>query len=142
MVAFRTSGGAGTEHSDQRIAEVAVRPARRVGSPVHRHELYFATGETVTFGATAAAGVVRQVVRISRRNSGSCASAATVTVTVGTPGGSPVQRSSYVGTPTVTSVSPNTGSTAGGTAVTITGTNFASGATVGLAPRRQRAWWW
>src|SRR5208282_5360427 len=32
--------------------------------------------------------------------------------------------------PTVTSVSPNSGSTAGGTAVTITGTNFASGATV------------
>ena len=32
--------------------------------------------------------------------------------------------------PTVTSVSPNNGSTAGGTAVTITGTNFAAGATV------------
>ena len=32
--------------------------------------------------------------------------------------------------PTVTSVSPNTGSAAGGTAVTITGTNFAAGATV------------
>jgi hypothetical protein len=32
--------------------------------------------------------------------------------------------------PTVSSVSPNEGSTAGGTAVTITGTNFASGATV------------
>jgi Domain of unknown function (DUF1929)/IPT/TIG domain len=32
--------------------------------------------------------------------------------------------------PTVTSVSPNSGSTAGGTGVTITGTNFVSGATV------------
>ena len=32
--------------------------------------------------------------------------------------------------PTVTSVLPNSGSTAGGTAVTITGTNFASGATI------------
>ena len=32
--------------------------------------------------------------------------------------------------PTVSSVSPNSGSTAGGTAVTITGTNFAAGATV------------
>ena len=32
--------------------------------------------------------------------------------------------------PTVTSVSPNSGTTAGGTAVTITGTNFAAGATV------------
>ena len=36
----------------------------------------------------------------------------------------------YVVPPTVSSVSPNSGSTAGGTAVTITGTNFASGATV------------
>jgi hypothetical protein len=36
----------------------------------------------------------------------------------------------YVVTPTVSSISPNSGSTAGGTAVTITGTNFASGATV------------
>ena len=31
--------------------------------------------------------------------------------------------------PTVSSVTPNSGSTAGGTAVTITGTNFAAGAT-------------
>ena len=36
----------------------------------------------------------------------------------------------YVVPPTVTSVSPNNGSTSGGTAVTITGTNFVSGATV------------
>ena len=36
----------------------------------------------------------------------------------------------YVAPPTVTSVSPNNGPAAGGTAVTITGTNFASGATV------------
>ncbi len=36
----------------------------------------------------------------------------------------------YIGQPTVTSVSPNNGPVAGGTAVTITGTNFAAGATV------------
>ena len=36
----------------------------------------------------------------------------------------------YVVPPTVTSVSPNNGPAAGGTAVTITGTNFATGATV------------
>ena len=36
----------------------------------------------------------------------------------------------YIGQPTVSSVSPNNGPTAGGTAVTITGTNFATGATV------------
>jgi LPXTG-motif cell wall-anchored protein len=37
---------------------------------------------------------------------------------------------SYAMAPTVTSVSPTSGSTAGGTAITITGTNFVSGATV------------
>src|SRR6202012_5738577 len=36
----------------------------------------------------------------------------------------------YVAAPTVTSVSPNNGPVAGGAAVTITGTNFAAGATV------------
>ena len=36
----------------------------------------------------------------------------------------------YVAVPTVSGVSPNTGSTAGGTSVTITGTGFISGATV------------
>jgi hypothetical protein len=36
------------------------------------------------------------------------------------------------GAPTVTSISPNTGSTAGGTSVTITGTNFVVGATVSI----------
>ena len=35
----------------------------------------------------------------------------------------------------MTSVSPNSGSTAGGTAVTITGTNFAAGATVTFGSR-------
>ena len=38
--------------------------------------------------------------------------------------------SSYVVPPTVTNVGPNNGSTVGGTAVTIMGTNFATGATV------------
>ena len=38
--------------------------------------------------------------------------------------------------PTVTSVSPNSGSAAGGTAVTITGTNFVSGATVAFGGHR------
>ena len=40
--------------------------------------------------------------------------------------------------PMVSSVSPNSGSTAGGTAVTITGTNFASGATVTFGGKAAR----
>ena len=54
----------------------------------------------------------------------------TVTVTVSGQSGSLTSGFTYVVTPTVSSVSPNNGPTAGGTAVTITGTNFAAGATV------------
>ena len=55
----------------------------------------------------------------------------TVTVTSsGGQSGSLTNGFTYVAPPTVSSVSPNSGSTAGGTAVTITGTNFAAGATV------------
>ena len=56
-----------------------------------------------------------------------------VTVTVTNPGalsGSLANGYTYVVVPTVTSVSPNNGPAAGSTAVTITGTNFAAGATV------------
>src|SRR5271165_2308281 len=40
----------------------------------------------------------------------------------------------YVAVPTVSGVSPNSGPTAGGTSVTITGTGFISGATVAFGP--------
>jgi len=58
------------------------------------------------------------------------AGTATVMVTVNGQSGSLTSGFTYIVPPTVTSVSPNSGSTAGGTAVTITGTNFAAGATV------------
>ena len=58
------------------------------------------------------------------------AGAATVTVTTNGQSGSLPNGFTYTAVPTVTGVSPNNGSTAGGTAVTITGTNFASGATL------------
>jgi hypothetical protein len=51
-------------------------------------------------------------------------------VTVNGQAGSLVNGFTYNAPPTVTSVSPNNGPVAGGTAVTITGTNFAAGATV------------
>jgi len=56
----------------------------------------------------------------------------TVTVTVGGQSGSLTNGFTYVAAPTVSSVAPTSGSTAGGTAVTISGTNFAAGATVTL----------
>ncbi len=62
-------------------------------------------------------------------------SAGTVNVTVTTTGGTSATSSADQFTykavaPTVTAISPTSGPTTGGTSVTITGTNFASGATV------------
>jgi hypothetical protein len=58
----------------------------------------------------------------------------TVDVTVNTQGGTspitPADRFTYVEPPTVTKVEPSFGSGAGGTSVTITGTNFTEGSTV------------
>ena len=85
----------------------------------------------MTFGGTAATNVV--VVNSTYHHchdSGGKRGAATVTVTVSGQSGSLTNGFTYIVAPTVSSVSPNSGSTAGGTAVTITGTNFAAGATV------------
>ncbi|HEV2397944.1 MAG TPA: IPT/TIG domain-containing protein [Candidatus Sulfotelmatobacter sp.] len=91
----------------------------------------FATGATVTFGGTAATGVtVVNSTTITATTPAGTAGAVTVAVTVNGQTGSLTNGYSYVAPPTVTSVSPSSGSTAGGTAVTITGTNFATGATV------------
>ena len=91
----------------------------------------FATGATVTFGGVAATNVVVvSSTSITATTPAGTAGAATVTVTVSGQSGSLASGFTYIGTPTVTSVSPNNGPTAGGTSVTITGTNFATGATV------------
>ena len=58
------------------------------------------------------------------------AGAVTVTVTVNGQSGSLTNGFTYVVPPTVIGVSPSSGTTAGGTAVTISGANFAAGATV------------
>ena len=94
----------------------------------------FATGATVTFGSNAATNViVASSTQITTTTPAGSAGPVTVTVTnPGLPGGSLANGFTYVVIPTVGSVTPNTGTTAGGTAVTITGTNFAAGATVTL----------
>jgi len=92
----------------------------------------FVTGATVTFGAVAATSVV-VVSSTTITATTPAGSAGAVTVTVTNPAaqsGSLANGYTYVVKPTVSSVSPNNGPTAGGTAVTITGTNFAAGATV------------
>ncbi len=91
----------------------------------------FAAGATVTFGSTAATNVVVvNSTTITATVPAGSAGAVTVTVTVNGLSGSLTNGFTYVVPPTVSSGSPSTGSTAGGTAVTITGTNFVSGATV------------
>src|ERR1039458_10202848 len=92
----------------------------------------FAVGATVTFGSASATNVV--VVSGTQITATTPAgSAGAVMVTVSNPGGQSGALAgafTYIAPPTVTSVSPNTGPVAGGTAVTLTGTNFAAGATV------------
>ena len=91
----------------------------------------FAAGAMVTFGGAAATNVaVRNSTTITATTPGGSAGAVTVTVTVSGQSGNLTSGFTYVVAPTVSSVSPNSGSTVGGTAVTITGTNFAVGATV------------
>ena len=86
----------------------------------------------VQFGATSAASFTlnnnNQITATSPAGSGTV----DVTVTVGylTSTTSAADRFTYGTAPAVTSVSPDTGSTAGGTNVTITGTSFIAGATV------------
>ncbi len=91
----------------------------------------FAAGATVTFGGAAASNVVViSATQISATTPAGSAGAVTVTVTVNGQSGSLANGFTYVVPPTVTSVSPNSGTTAGGTAVTIAGANFVTGATV------------
>ena len=91
----------------------------------------FATGATVTIGGTAATNVVVvSGTQVTATTPAGSAGAATVTVTVNGQSGGLTNGFTYVVPPTVSSVAPNSGTTAGGTAVTITGTNFATGATV------------
>jgi hypothetical protein len=93
----------------------------------------FAAGATVTFGSAAATNVVVvSGTQITATTPAGSAGAVTVTVTVNGQSGSLANGFSYILPPTVSSVSPNSGSTLGGTAVTIAGTNFATGATVTL----------
>ena len=93
----------------------------------------FATGATVTFGGTAATSVV-VVSSTSITATTPAGSAGAVTVTVTNPGGQSGSSGGrlylYCSADGEQCQSPNSGPTAGGTAVTITGTNFAAGATV------------
>ena len=95
----------------------------------------FAAGATVTIGGVAATNVkFVSSTGIQATTGARAAGTADVTVTVsGRPGTLP-SAFTYVALPppTITSISPSSGSTTGGTTVTVTGSNFASGATVSI----------
>ena len=93
----------------------------------------FAAGATVTFGGTAATNVVvvNSTTITATTPAGSCGRGDGDGDQSNGQSGSLANGFTYVvAADGEQCVSPNSGSTAGGTAVTITGTNFAAGATV------------
>jgi len=129
MVAFRTPSGGPPPPTVSSVSPNSGSTSG--GTAVTITGTNFATGATVTFGGTAATNVaVVSGTQITATTPAGSAGAVTVTVTVSGQSGSLANGFSYIVPPTVSSVTPNTGSTAGGTSVTITGTNFATGATV------------
>jgi hypothetical protein len=95
----------------------------------------FLSGATVKLGGTSATNVtVVSATSITATAPAHAAGAVSVVIT-NTDGQSGTLNNGYTYTnpaPTVTSISPTSGTTAGGTAVTITGTGFLSGAAVTL----------
>jgi hypothetical protein len=92
----------------------------------------FVNGATVTFGGTAATNVtVVGATTITATTPAHAAGAVNVVVTnPDNQSGTLSNGFTFVAAPTVTSVNPASGFTAGGTSVTITGAGFVSGATV------------
>ena len=95
----------------------------------------FTSGATVTFGGTSAPATVVGSTTINTVAPSHASGAVNVVVT--NPGGqSATLTNGYTyaaaPAPTVSSITPNSGTTAGGTSVTINGSNYTSGATVSI----------
>ncbi|WP_428152141.1 putative Ig domain-containing protein [Brevundimonas sp.] len=90
------------------------------------------TGATaVAFGANPATGVtINSATQITATAPSGSAGAVSVSVTTAGGTGNLTNGYTYVAAPTITAVSPASGSAAGGTAVTITGTNLTGAAAV------------
>jgi RHS repeat-associated protein len=107
------------------------------GTPVTITGTNFPAGATVSLGGVAATGVtVTPPNSITATTGAHAAGAVNVVVTnPDTQSGTLTNGFTYVTpapAPTVSSINPTAGTTAGGTPVTITGTNFQAGATVSL----------
>jgi len=93
----------------------------------------FLSGATVKFGGTSATNVtIESATSIQATAPAHAAGKVDVVVTnTDNQSGTLAQSFTYAAPgPTISSINPNTGSTSGGTPVTITGTNFQTGATV------------
>ena len=107
------------------------------GAPVTIAGTNFLAGATVSLGGSAATGVT-VVSSTSITGTTAVHAAGVVNVVVSNPdaqNGTLNNGYTYIGTnpaPTVTSITPNSGTTGGGTTMTITGTGFLSGAIVSL----------
>lgn len=103
------------------------------GTTVQIDGANFQNNATVKFGANSASGVtfISSTRLVAVTPAGAAVGPVTVTVTnPDSQSGSFTGFSYAAAGPSITSITPNTGSTAGGTAITISGSNFKSGATV------------
>jgi hypothetical protein len=137
MATFR-GGGQGSGGGNPAPTVTSISPSSGTisgGTPVTITGTGFLAGVTVTLGGTPATGVtVVSSTSITATTAAHTAGAVNVVVT-NTDSQSGTLSGGYTygnPAPTVTAISPNSGSANGGTAVTITGTGFQSGATVSL----------
>ncbi len=122
-------GGAGASHTVASISPSSGTIAG--GTNVTISGSGFTAGATVSIGGTAATNVtVTSGTTITCTTPAGSAGARDVSVTESSQTVTLSNAFTYVApAPTVASISPSTGTTAGGTSVTITGTNFVNGAT-------------
>ena len=137
---FGPGGGSLANSSDQftfvsPVTVTGLSPSQGLavgGTSVNITGTYFSAGATVLFGNMAATNVV--VNSSTSITATAPAGSGEVNVTVTTSQGTSATNSSdlytYEVAPTVTGLSPASGTVAGGTSVTISGTGFASGMTV------------
>ena len=128
-----TNAGAFTYISTPTIASLSQGSGPNTGgTPITITGTQFASGATVTVGGAAAANVVVvSATSITATTPAGTTGTANVVVTnADTGAATDAGAFTYISTPTIASLSQGSGPNTGGTSITITGTQFASGATV------------
>ena len=135
MVALKANGSSGTGGTAPTISTISPSSGTiNGGTAVTITGTNFAAGATVSFGGTAASNVT-VVSSTSITATTPVHAAGAVNVVVSDVNGSATSTNGFTYTstaPAVSTISPSSGTINGGTAVTITGTNFVVGATVSL----------